>query len=425
MDHACNFQARLATMFRSPNLTNTDQGFTGNIEMANVSKSRGSNNIPILRPVMTELDTLRGIAVLMVFVFHGFEDFTPPGPSIPDWERLFFSAVSLGWTGVNIFFVLSGFLITGILLDSVNRSKYYSRFYFRRALRILPAYYLLIAVLVLVGKLSFVRHHTSWAFAGLSIVYLSNITPLLGVPRDYSPLWSLAVEEHFYLIWPAAVRVLNRSGLAIGAALICLCEPILRALAVARGGLWWGPYTWLSADGLALGALLALFVRSPKGSRTNVVKLAGLSAIIATAFLVASAAVPRFVAISLRATCVNYASLSLVAAVLWLGTSPYRRLVNMRFLSFYGFISYGLYLIHTLIFSLYKDISLKFAPRLDVDHSFGEFSLRFVVTLVIATSVAYLSRTTYEEFFLRMKGQLDKHRENPGSVPRTKPPSPS
>jgi peptidoglycan/LPS O-acetylase OafA/YrhL len=194
---------------------------------------------------------------------------------------------------------------------------------------------------------------------------------------------------------------------------------------VARGGLWWGPYTWLSADGLALGALLALFVRSAKGSRTNVVKLAGLSAIMATAFLVASAAVPRFIAISLRATCVNYASLSLVAAVLWLGTSPYRRLINLRFLSFYGFISYGLYLIHALIFSLYNDISLKFAPRLDVDHSFGEFSLRFVVTLVIATSVAYLSRTTYEEFFLRMKGQLDKHRENPESVPCTVPPSPS
>src|SRR5271167_323369 len=194
----------------------------------------------ILRPVMPELDTVRGIAILMVFLFHGFEDFTPVGPNIPAWERLFLSTVSLGWTGVNLFFVLSGFLITGILFDSVHKPQYYSRFYFRRALRILPAYYLLIAALILVGRLGFVSHHTSWAFAGLSLAYLSNITPLLGVPRDYSPLWSLAVEEHFYLIWPAAVRMLTRRGLVTAAVLICVCEPILRAFAVARGGLWWG-----------------------------------------------------------------------------------------------------------------------------------------------------------------------------------------
>ena len=101
------------------------------------------------------------------------------------------------------------------------------------------------------------QHRVSLAFAGLSIIYLSNITPLLGVPRDYSPLWSLAVEEHFYLLWPAAVRTLKRSGLVAVAVAICICEPFLRAFAVARGGLWWGPYTWLSADGLALGSLLA------------------------------------------------------------------------------------------------------------------------------------------------------------------------
>jgi peptidoglycan/LPS O-acetylase OafA/YrhL len=146
---------------------------------------------------MPELDTVRGVAILMVFVFHAFEDFAPSGPKIPVWEHLFLSTVSLGWAGVNVFFVLSGFLITGILLDSVGKPRYYSRFYFRRALRILPAYYLLIAVLVLVGRIGFVTRRTSWAFAGLSVIYLSNITPLLGVARDYAPLWSLAVEEHF------------------------------------------------------------------------------------------------------------------------------------------------------------------------------------------------------------------------------------
>jgi peptidoglycan/LPS O-acetylase OafA/YrhL len=378
----------------------------------------------VLRPVMPELDTIRGIAILMVFLFHGFEDFTPNGPNGPTWERLFLSTVSLGWTGVNLFFVLSGFLITGILLDGTKRTHYYSRFYFRRALRILPAYYLLLAVLVLLGRLSFVRLHTSWAFAGLSAVYLSNITPLLGVPRDYAPLWSLAVEEHFYLIWPAAVRVLKRGGLVLAAVSICLCEPVLRAFAVARGGLWWGPYTWLSADGLALGSLLAVFARSSRGSRSNILRLAGLSALVGMAMLVASLAVPRFIAISLRATCVNYGSLSLLSAVLWLGTGGYQRLVNLQFLSFYGFISYGLYLIHALLFSLYNDVSMKFAA-LSVGHSFGKCLLRLLITLAIATALAYISRTTLEDFFLRMKGKLEKQYEHPQSLRCAEPSLPT
>jgi len=378
-----------------------------------MSKAEGHSGMDrILRPVMPELDTVRGIAILMVFLFHGFEDFVPVGPNVPAWERMFLSTVSLGWTGVNLFFVLSGFLITGILVDSAHRPQYYSRFYFRRALRILPAYYLLIAVLVLLSRTSFVTRHTSWAFAGLSLIYLSNITPLLGVARDYSPLWSLAVEEHFYLIWPASVRLLTRRGLVIAAALICICEPILRAFAVARGGLWWGPYTWLSADGLALGSLLAVFVRSTLASRMNLLRFATLSALVATAAVVASIPVPRFIAISLRATCVNYASLSFLAASLWLGSGTYRKVVNSPFLSFYGFISYGLYLIHALIFSLYNDVSLKF-PFLQIRQSFGGCLLRLLVVFVIATAVAYISRTTYEEFFLRMKGKLDKLKANP------------
>ena len=359
----------------------------------------------IARPVMPELDTVRGVAILMVFVFHAFEDFAPAGATTPLWERLLLAAASLGWAGVNLFFVLSGFLITGILLDGADRPRYYSRFYFRRALRILPAYYLLIVVLLLVSRVGFVTHRTSWAFAGLSFVYLSNITPLLGVARDYAPLWSLAVEEHFYLVWPAAVRQL-RGKLAIAAGLVCVCEPLLRAFCVARGGLWWGPYTWLSADGLALGALLAIFARSSRASRVNLLKLAGVSGLLAIGMIAVSVGVQRTASISLRATCVNYASLSVVAVVLWVGTGRYRRLVNLRLLVFYGFISYGLYLIHPLFFRLYNDAAVAFVPVLRADQSFAKCILRLPVVLVIATAVAYFSRTTYEEFFLRMKDML-------------------
>ena len=305
-------------------------------------------------------------------------------------------------------------------MDSASRPRYYSRFYSRRALRILPAYYLLIVVLVLLGRTSFVTQRTSWAFAGLSVVYLSNITPLLGVPRDYAPLWSLAVEEHFYLVWPAGVRMLKRGGLVIVAILICAIEPILRAFSVARGGLWGGPYTWLSADGLALGALLALFARSIRGSRANVLKLASLSVLVGILALAASLAVLRFVSISLRATGVNYVVLSLLAVVLWLGTGSYRRLV-LRILAFYGFISYGLYLIHALIFSLYNNVSVRFVPAFYVGHSFRKCLLRLLIVLIIATTVAYASRVTFEEFFLRRKNKLEKQRAIPQPAQCTEP----
>ncbi len=140
----------------------------------------------LLRPFMPELDTLRGIAVLGVLLHHGFY-WRYGSSSFAPWVRPFMSATRFGWIGVNLFFVLSGFLITGILLDSKDKPHFYRRFYTRRALRILPAYYALL-ILLLVFRTS------SVAFVGLSFFYLANMTEFFGVPCAYGPLWSLAVE---------------------------------------------------------------------------------------------------------------------------------------------------------------------------------------------------------------------------------------
>ena len=125
-------------------------------------------------------------------------------------------------------------------------------------------------------------------------------------------------------------------------------------------------------------------------------------------------------AISVRATCVNYIALGFLAAVLWLGTGPYKGLVNLKILLFFGFISYGFYLIHALIFSLYNNVSVKFWPFFAVGDSFGKCLLRLLVALIIATAVAYISRITYEEFFLRIKDKPDKQ-VNPQLVQCTEP----
>src|ERR1700686_5077124 len=156
---------------------------------------------------MPELDVLRGIAILGVLFFHGFRADYGELPFTGARKLLIF-ATQPGSLGVNLFFVLSGFLITGILLESKSRPDYYRRFYARRALRILPAYYALLLLLFLTGL-------KPYSFLLLSFFYLANVTPLFGVPQVYSVLWSLAVEEQFYLLWPTLVhrlpvRVLER-----------------------------------------------------------------------------------------------------------------------------------------------------------------------------------------------------------------------
>src|SRR5205085_7512260 len=205
---------------------------------------------------MPELDTLRGVAILAVIFYHGFSQYDTAGFSWP--TRWFLESAQWGWLGVNLFFVLSGFLITGILLDGKQEQHYYRRFYVRRALRILPAYLLLLLLLMLTYRIGISDRHISWSFIGLSFFYLSNLTTFFGVNMQYGPLWSLAVEEQFYLFWPPAVRKLSRRWLAGLALAVFLCTPLLRGAMFLLGHTAEGWYTWLVADGLASGALLAI-----------------------------------------------------------------------------------------------------------------------------------------------------------------------
>lgn len=204
----------------------------------------------LLRSKMPELDALRGIAILLVLFFHGF-GFRYGLEGLSGFPKLFVAATLPGWIGVNLFFVLSGFLITGILLDTKPNARYYRTFYTRRALRILPLYYAVLLLLAVLTRTGWVNRHASWPFLILSFFYLSNVTELFGVTMQYGVLWSLAVEEHFYLLWPAAVRSLSRYGVAIVSVIICVLCPSLRAFYAIRGYDTGVGYTWLVADGLA------------------------------------------------------------------------------------------------------------------------------------------------------------------------------
>ena len=395
------------------------------------SSLTGDIRNPLLRRKMPELDTLRGVAILAVVFYHGFSQCDTTG--LPGIVRAFFAASRFGWLGVNLFFVLSGFLITGILLDSRETPRYYKSFYLRRALRILPAYLLLLLLLLLLPRLGVVEGRISWSFVGLSLIYLSNLTNFFGVAMQYGPLWSLAVEEQFYLLWPAAVRNLSRRALAFCALAVFLGCPLLRAIAFAYGHpaeVW---YTWMVADGLASGSLLAI---SSRTLLTNRRSMKWFSVLCITTSLSLIAAGARFgtlspvppttlLGASLRWTLFNVLFTGTLGAAVLLGASRWAQIVQRPVLQFFGDISYGLYLIHTLVFEVTGHFLAPVAIRLARLTVWGDAPLtplliRFLVGAGAATLIALLSRRYFEEPFLKLK---DKWKDKcaaatVGSAPR-------
>jgi peptidoglycan/LPS O-acetylase OafA/YrhL len=354
---------------------------------------------------MPELDSLRGVAILLVLFYHGyFWMYNVTG--LHGVAKAFVEATRPGWLGVNLFFVLSGFLITGILLQSKSKDDYYRRFYARRALRILPAYYALLLLLFLTGL-------KPYSFLLLSFFYLANVTPLFGVPEVYPVLWSLAVEEQFYLLWPTVVhqlpvRVLERCVIGI----VCVV-PVLRAVAFLLGwqeGL--SSYTWFVADGLAMGAWLAMYVRRPELNRETLARISAGAVGFATLATFAGSRYgiltrERLLGATFQESCGDLAFAGVLGLVLLLGTSQWKQFVQWPVLKFYGDISYGLYLIHLFVITQCNRLLGNLWPQLPagIGH-FGIMTLRFAIYTSCATGLAFLSRRYFEEPFLRMKDRF-------------------
>lgn len=354
---------------------------------------------------MPELDSIRGLAILGVVLYHGFFWGFSSTLHFSGIGKKLLALTQPGIFGVNLFFVLSGFLISGILIESCDNPVYYRRFYLRRALRILPVYYALLILLLAMG----------WITAGyfaLSFFYLSNVTNLFGVSSGYGPLWSLAVEEHYYIFWPLIVRKLTRRQLTWCALGVCLVVPALRAIAFHFGyknGLQ--SYTWFAIDGLAGGSLLAILVRS----RITRKQAWWISAAYFGTAILAMAAAPlgiltadRALGAALKQTLVNSFFSGVLLLFLLLGTSSWKGLVNPSWLRFFGYISYGLYLFHLMIFHLYDLWIASLWPSLvPRDYRFDLVALRFVIAGAVAVGFSVLSRQYFEARLLALKGPIE------------------
>lgn len=360
---------------------------------------------------MAELDALRGMAVLMVLFFHGFY-FTTGAARFHGLVHWLLLTTGAGWVGVNLFFVLSGFLITGILLDSRDKPDYYRNFYLRRALRILPAYYGVLLLVLIAGRTGIVQRNVSWAFVGLSFIYLTNVTGFFGVQCQYAVLWSLAVEEHFYLLWPTVVRNFTRRALPWFCGLIIVGCPVLRAFYYWRHYDYGSGYTWLVADGLAWGALLAALARGKLSSRSSMLSfgvlcLAGTLAAMVTLVPFGISQSATFSGGVVRMSLINSFFAAVLALSVVAGSGPWRVIFEHSGLKFFGDISYGLYLIHMLVFDFVNRVLAK--SGLQVSRTNGSLTLivaRFAAAAALSIAIAYVSRWHFEERFLRLRSKF-------------------
>jgi peptidoglycan/LPS O-acetylase OafA/YrhL len=327
---------------------------------------------------LPQLDGLRGVAIVIVVLGHmlvfelGF-GLTRLGPLPP--------------LGVTLFFVLSGFLITRILLEARGKTRYYSSFYVRRALRIWPLYFLVLLILFLltnhrVEALTFDETRVRWPFF---VFYIQNIVyknaALLGPPA-LGITWSLAVEEQFYTTWPLIVRNLPNVTLKWLLFAVIILAPVARVLFPQFG---FDPYInpLCRFDAMAMGGLVAIWMTELQPVREKILRTAW-----------------SLVAVALALGGISYAlNLShflskTVEAALWtsillgsIGSAWAIRILSQRALRFIGKISYCAYLTHFIIAALVISIwpgatmgvrVFRVAVILSMTCVIGELSWRFL-----------------------------------------------
>ncbi len=362
-------------------------------------------------------DGIRGLAILVV-VLHNSEFIERNGTGF--LVKLTGAITATGWVGVQLFFVLSGFLITGILVDTLGSREYFRRFYIRRTLRIFPLYYAVLIFSLVV--LPHVANVPAWSAAARENQwwYWSYLSNWGGVFRHSIPgfthFWSLAVEEQFYLIWPVLVFALSRRGL-VGLCLTMLVTgPLIRLCLHLAGLPPQAGYELTIArwDALAAGALLAVLMRDAPLQE----KLARWIGRITIASLGALALLVLYErGLHFDDLVVQVVGQSLIAlASAWLvyycvapPTGPalrIQRLMSATWLRFFGKYSYATYVLH---FPIQFILSFYLADSINA----GAPNVRFLKLIAylafivgVSTLAAMVSWRVLEKPFLDLKDRI-------------------
>ncbi len=339
---------------------------------------------------LPSLDGLRGVAVLLVLLTH-----LALATALPALESAK-NAVRAGYLGVDIFFVLSGFLVTRLLRHDLASGRTLGRFLWRRSLRIFPAYYLLLAVLAIVVPGSYL-----WA----CLLYVSNVVDA-AMPDVAHPMrhaWSLAIEEQFYLVWPLLFFLLGdaraRWAAWVGMPLVALLSLTALAIASTQGhdlGDWTYRLPTTRLLSLSLGCSVAFAEPWLRARSSRLVLGAVAAALVGAIGLLLGATFKLNGAIA----TVGFSGISLTAVLLALladsTRSPARALLANPPLQAVGRISYGLYLYHFPIFVAMRVRYAEDQPSL----------ARIALAVTIAGAVAAVSFVLFERPILAARDRI-------------------
>lgn len=353
---------------------------------------------------LPELDGVRAIAVILILLHHA---------KIQFFEN--------GWIGVPIFFVLSGFLVTGILLDSLESVNYYTSFYIRRALRIAPIYYLLLITLTIFHALFFQPNKEFIVY----FFYLQNFqlsrtsfaeTFLNGT---FNHTWSLAIEAQFYLIWPFVVRRLGTGGVLIATPFLVLSTFSLRILLITLNlQLYSCSLLPTCLDTLGIGAFLAALVRSRLFNQHYHTIRFLIPILISLIFSAYFIVVHQFALIPVWTQQLDPRDISgglflsffglLIGIILLILIqdkhyiiSSCKYLLSIPPLRYISKISYGLYLYHYPIFSIFDKYDFGILP-----------SYQFFIKILLAFSISALSWHFIEQPLNLLKKKFPLRKDN-------------
>jgi peptidoglycan/LPS O-acetylase OafA/YrhL len=366
---------------------------------------------------LAALDGLRGLAIIMVLFVHFVGDATPHGAV----ERMVVKVANYGIWGVDLFFVLSGFLITGILLGSKGSPTYFRDFYVRRTLRIFPLYYGVLALLFVVAPslplsypegLAESAKHQAWLWCYGTNLYVawkaSWALPYV------SHFWSLAVEEHFYLLWPWLVWALDARALSrVCFGIMALSLGLRIAMSSAGASdVALVALTPCRLDALCVGGLLAVVVREHDVGRVarraaNAAPVLGGLVLLVSAIHVATEGALRSVLLPARGTLValTFGAVLVLAVAAdratWLG-----RCLTTRPLRMMGKYSYGIYVFHGIIAYGMQARSTSSAIAAAVGSTSLAMAIAAVVGTAFSVAVAAVSFEVFEKRFLVLKQRL-------------------
>ncbi len=348
------------------------------------------------------LDGLRGVAILLVVLYHNFG---------------FIRHSYFGWLGVDLFFVLSGFLITTILLNDAGQPGFLKNFFIRRILRIFPLYFLTLFLFLVIfpqldiykNELSYFINNQWWFWT-----YLQNWLLSFHLTEDakiLTHLWSLAVEEQFYLVWPFIILIVKSPK-----KLFFIMLSVLLLVIIARSAVWFYKiedlnyttlYTFTRIDGICIGSMIALLLKfKPKIISNNLALIVLVLAIINFLFYFLNQknqnGYPYFAFVGYTTFCAMF-GLLLYEIVTTSNSSLTNRLFSLQPFRFFGKISYGFYVFHWPVYMLTSSGLFTFIiQNTNLNVNISRIAASLLSTL-LALLISIFSYYFFEINFLKLK----------------------